>query len=78
MKTDNLPGKAPDEEPCTALRLEPKDKQVYLLSWLSAKPAQMRALASMELDPQKRFDTVLSALLKERSANVIPFKKSRK
>lgn len=52
------------------------DKQNYLLSWLTATPTQMR---SAIVDPDKRFEAVLSVLLKDRSRNVIPFKiRSRK
>ncbi|OGP93995.1 MAG: hypothetical protein A2V53_02225 [Deltaproteobacteria bacterium RBG_19FT_COMBO_56_10] len=52
------------------------DKQNYLLSWLTAPPAQLRCA---EIDPGKRFETVLSVLRKDRSRNVIPFKpRSRK
>lgn len=52
------------------------DKQNYLLSWLTASSSQMR---SAEVDADKRFETVLSVLHKERSRNVIPFKlRSRK
>lgn len=47
------------------------DKQNYLLSWLTATSTQMR---SAEVDPDKRFETVLSVLQKDRSRNVIPFK----
>lgn len=47
------------------------DKQNYLLSWLTASSTQMR---SAEVDPDKRFETVLSVLQKDRSRNVIPFK----
>jgi len=53
-------------------------EQDYLLSWLSAKPGQMRSLRSMELDPEKRLETVLSALLKEPCNKVFPFKKARR
>lgn len=55
-----------------------RGEQDYLSSWLSAKPGQMRSLSSMELDPDKRIDTVLSALLKEPPEKVVPFKKPRK
>jgi len=52
------------------------DKQNYLLSWLTATSTQMRSAA---VDPDKRFETVLSVLHRERSRNVIPFKlRSRK
>lgn len=47
------------------------DKQNYLLSWLIASPAQMRCSG---VDADKRFETVLSVLHKERSRKVIPFK----
>lgn len=47
------------------------DKQNYLLSWLTATPSQLR---SGEIDAEKRFETVLAVLLKERSRNVLPFK----
>lgn len=47
------------------------DKQNYLLSWLTATPSQLRC---GEIDAEKRFETVLSVLLKERSRNVLPFK----
>lgn len=55
-----------------------KAEQDYLLSWLSAEPAQMRSLRSMELDPEKRCETVLSALLREPCNKVVPFKKTRR
>ena len=47
------------------------DKQNYLLSWLTATPSQLRC---GEIDAEKRFETVLAVLLKERSRNVLPFK----
>lgn len=47
------------------------DKQNYLLSWLTASSSQMR---SAEVDTDKRVETVLSVLHKDRSRNVIPFK----
>lgn len=47
------------------------DKQNYLLSWLTATPSQMR---SAVVDPDKRFETVLSVLHRDRSRNIIPFK----
>jgi hypothetical protein len=47
------------------------DKQNYLLSWLIAPPAQQR---SGDIDSDKRFETVLSVLHKERDRKVIPFK----
>jgi hypothetical protein len=52
------------------------DKQNYLLSWLTASPSQLR---SAVVDPEQRFETVLSILHRERSKNVLPFKpRSRK
>jgi hypothetical protein len=47
------------------------DKQNYLLSWLTATPSQLRC---GEIDAEKRFETVLAVLHKERSRNVLPFK----
>jgi len=55
-----------------------KGEQDYLLSWLSAKPGQMRSLRSVELDKEKRLETVLSALLKEPCNKVVPFKNPRR
>lgn len=52
------------------------DKQNYLLSWLTASSSQMRCAV---VDTDKRVETVLSILHKDRSKNVIPFKlRSRK
>ncbi|GEM_PF-7064750 len=66
----------PDKEEPTArarpARLE--DQENYLLNWLTATPAQMRTFSSRELDPERRHEAVLSALLKERSRNVVPFR----
>ncbi len=50
-------------------------EQDYLMSWLSARPAQMRSRHSVEIDPEARCETVLSALLKEPCSKIIPFKK---
>ncbi len=47
------------------------DNQNYLLSWLIAPPAQLR---SGDIDSDKRYETVLSVLHKERNSKVIPFK----
>lgn len=76
MNTDGAPsGERTEEmedqqfEVTAAKRLT--DKQNYLLSWLVASPAQLR---SSGVDVDKRFETVLSVLHKERSRKVIPFK----
>ncbi|MBZ0221137.1 MAG: hypothetical protein K8I01_11985 [Candidatus Methylomirabilis sp.] len=55
-----------------------EDRENYFLNWLTATPAQMRTLKSLELDPERRHETVLAALLKDRSRNVIPFKSALK
>ncbi|WKZ32858.1 MAG: hypothetical protein QY316_00175 [Thermodesulfobacteriota bacterium] len=51
-----------------------EDQENYFLNWLTATPAQMRTLKSLELDPERRHETVLASLLRERSRNVVPFR----
>lgn len=66
---------APAEAPPGRLRpARFEDQENYLLNWLTATPAQMRTLKSLELDPERRHEAVLTALLKDRNRNVIPFK----
>lgn len=48
------------------------DKENYLLSWLTASPEKMRTGG---IDPEARYEKVLSVLQRERRWNVIPFKK---
>ena len=72
MTPDNRPSEAPDNEVFEAAQTKRlTDKQNYLLSWLTATPSQLRC---GEIDAEKRFETVLAVLLKERNRNVLPFK----
>lgn len=47
------------------------DRLNYLQSWLTASETQLR---TFDIDGEKRFETVISTLHRERSRNVLPFK----
>jgi len=52
------------------------DGQNYLMSWLVAAENQLR---TFDIDAEKRFESVISTLHRERSRKILPFKpRSRK
>lgn len=60
----------------TAQTLRLNDRQNYLMSWLVAAENQLR---TFDTDAEKRFESVISTLHRERSRKVLPFKpRSRK
>ncbi|MBI1912267.1 MAG: hypothetical protein HYS21_09725 [Deltaproteobacteria bacterium] len=53
------------------------DTNSYIHNWLTDKPVKPKEEKLSE-DPQKRFDTILTALLKETDKNVLRFKPRKK
>lgn len=47
------------------------DRLNYLQSWLTASETQLR---TFDIDGEKRFETVISTLHRERSRKILPFK----